>query len=518
MHRRPYHFAALNYQYRSPRPSHTVSFMMSTQSSSVDNNNADLALALNAFVLQHAGLHHRPIAVVSSGGTAVDLEVHAVRCLENFSTGTRGAMAVEGFLQRGYAVIHLWRTGSAAPYARFLATELLGLQQPNHGLSVDCLARLFANAHEDDINDDDENEQVQQALDPWLTSADSAVPSAAATRNATTMSGSRSNAQTVALHRSLVHSTRLHKVLRERSTVLTENRLITVPFRTVEDYLTKLQTVSTAVNSCHALALFFLAAAVSDFYIPANERVQHKIQSSDYKNNTHGSSSDNKNGDDGDDGEGLVLHLKPVPKTMGKLRTEWAPNAFCVSFKLETDMALLRKKAERAVQKYGCHMVIGNILETRHSTVWILAPPTQREKNPHYPTNSNNDTNDSSNATSPSVQDWAMREISRPNINHNDTGRIMDITNALEDALLDAVVQGHFEFLSWHFHQPHEGSGVHAVRKRMQEMEQKKQEAKQQLFWKRVQKTGLELVGVALSILFSYAISSALQRRQQRLG
>jgi hypothetical protein len=137
--------------------------------------------------------------------------------------------------------------------------------------------------------------------------------------------------------------------------------------------------------------------------------------------------------------------------------------------------------------------------------------------------NNNNNSND--NATSsPSVQDWSMQEISRPSndYNYNNTGRARDIiTNALEDALLDAVVQGHFEFLSWHFH--HDGeegsSGVlRAVRKTMQEIEKKKQHVNQQLFWKRVQKQSLELAGMALSILFSYAVSSALQRRQQRLG
>jgi phosphopantothenate---cysteine ligase (ATP) len=513
---------------------------MSTESRSNVDADADLALALNAFVLQHAaGImqhhHHRPIAVVTSGGTAVDLEVHAVRCLENFSTGTRGAMAVEGFLQRGYAVIHLWRTGSASPYARFVATDLLGLQQPNHALNVDCLARLFANNNAAALDDEDdfENDQEQEALDPWLTSADSATAGGGggAAQNATTptsrgSSRSRNAAQNnteIVLHRSLVHSTRLHKVLRERTNALTENRLLTVPFRTVEDYLHKLEVIAKSVNACHSLALFFLAAAVSDFYIPANERVQHKIQSSsDVKNSRKGDYGNDTGGgsDTTDDGAGLVLHLKPVPKTIGKLRTAWAPHAFCVSFKLETDMALLRKKAERAVQKYGCHMVIGNILETRHDTVWILAPPTQRAKNPQCRNHN------SSSSLEPSVQDWSMQEVSRPNTTGGRRVNLESITNALEDALLDAVVQRHFEFLSWHFHHhddDEEGSAAAAaaaavrdgVRKTMQAIEKKKQDMNRQVFWNRVQMASFELVGVALSILFPYAINSALQRRQQ---
>jgi len=54
-----------------------------------------LDLELQSFVIRHAS-HHRPIALVSSGGTAADLEVNSVRCLDNFSTGKRGAISVEG--------------------------------------------------------------------------------------------------------------------------------------------------------------------------------------------------------------------------------------------------------------------------------------------------------------------------------------------------------------------------------------------------------------------------------------
>jgi hypothetical protein len=54
-----------------------------------------LDLELRSFVVRHS-CHHRPIALVSSGGTAADLEVNSVRCLDNFSTGKRGAISVEG--------------------------------------------------------------------------------------------------------------------------------------------------------------------------------------------------------------------------------------------------------------------------------------------------------------------------------------------------------------------------------------------------------------------------------------
>ena len=45
--------------------------------------------------------------------------------LDNFSTGTRGAVAVEEFARRGYAVVHLRRTGSMCPHKRVLGRELV---------------------------------------------------------------------------------------------------------------------------------------------------------------------------------------------------------------------------------------------------------------------------------------------------------------------------------------------------------------------------------------------------------
>jgi phosphopantothenate-cysteine ligase len=40
----------------------------------------------------------------------------------------------------------------------------------------------------------------------------------------------------------------------------------------------------------------------------------------------------------------LDIHLDGVPKMLGALR-DWAPEHFAVSFKLETDEAILLKKA-----------------------------------------------------------------------------------------------------------------------------------------------------------------------------
>lgn len=128
----------------------------------------------------------------------------------------------------------------------------------------------------------------------------------------------------------------------------------------------------------------------------------------------------------------LALNLSKVPKMLGVLRSAWAPGAFVVSFKLETDesilltkvclhaltkltcaprsMATLRKRvwascaglcrpgspprghgkattdgstaprnapqASGAVSRYGVHAVVANLLHTRKDRVLVVhAPP-----------------------------------------------------------------------------------------------------------------------------------------------
>jgi phosphopantothenate---cysteine ligase (ATP) len=417
-----------------------------------------LTVQVGQFVVAQGNL--RPICLVSSGGTAVDLEVHAVRCLENFSTGLRGSISVEEFLQRGYAVVHLWRRGSASPFARVIGQQI-GLQQSNHGLSVESLGRLFAIAGED--SDDDLVQTVlEKEIDPWMTMTqanDNEI--ATCDKNVDGTKG-----VTVSLNRRLIHSSAVQKALQARSSALGEGRLITVPFRTVEEYLAKLQICCQSLSLSKSLAMVFLAAAVSDFYIPQSEKAKHKIQS-------------------GANEDGLLLHLKSVPKTLGLIRTAWAPDAFVVTFKLETDKDILRQKAERSVAKYGCHMIIGNLLQTRHHEVWILAPQDFRCK------------------ASSDASAWPMKEI---------TESSSSTVDSLESSIIDYVVQSHFEFISWHFKD--DASGIHAMKQAQERIWEERETIRRRLFWNKTKRMGLELVGALFTMWISYTINSTLQRRR----
>nr|XP_009668309.1 PREDICTED: phosphopantothenate--cysteine ligase [Struthio camelus australis] len=102
--------------------------------------------------------------------------------------------------------------------------------------------------------------------------------------------------------------------------------------------------------------MFYLAAAVSDFYIPASEMPEHKVQSSEGP---------------------LQITMEMVPKMLSPLVKEWAPEAFVISFKLETDPSILIEKSRKALEKYRHQVVVANILESRRTSVVIVTKDSQ---------------------------------------------------------------------------------------------------------------------------------------------
>jgi len=464
--------------------------------SSEDRKSLDFDL--RSFVVRHSS-QQRPIALVSSGGTACDLEVQSVRCLENFSTGKRGAISVEEFLKRGYAVIHLWRKGSASPYGRVLSQSIMGKNSmPNQGITMSSLGKLFATG---DLEEDQEDQLVQDVLDAdknndqWLSDPSSTIGAGdehdGDTKHESNHHGNKRSSQKggVHLHRRIIDSTPLHMALTERQSALEEGRILTIPFRSVEEYLAKLQLSSESLRDSQSLAIFYLAAAVSDFYVPLAERSQHKIQS----RNIPDENSDNPLSKTGDKGC-LNLKLWPVPKVMGLLRFKWAPVAFVCSFKLETDKAILRQKSEGAVEKYGCHMVIGNILKTRHDKVWILSPANKESWF------------EESSTTNPllTVKNWPMHEIARPKLSE---------AEVLEGMIIERVVERHFEYISNSLSGSFDKSGTASILRSHLELKQAKKNMERELFWKQVQKVALDWAGVFAGAALSYVISTALRRR-----
>ncbi|VDN27046.1 unnamed protein product [Gongylonema pulchrum] len=110
------------------------------------------------------------------------------------------------------------------------------------------------------------------------------------------------------------------------------DRLLMISFDDVSVYLSLLEAICTRLRPFGPSVLVYLAAAVSDFYLSEDNLPEHKIQS------CRG---------------GLQLTLSVVPKLLKKLVKDIVPEAFVVSFKLETDESMLIVKSRQALETYG---------------------------------------------------------------------------------------------------------------------------------------------------------------------
>jgi len=240
------------------------------------------------FVHRHRK-ERRKVVLVTSGGTTVPLEQNVVRFLDNFSAGTRGATSAEYFLSAGYAVIFMHRQHSLSPYTR----------------------------------------HYSHTTNPFLDLLSDPASSSSKTDDITVLPK---------------HSTALRPVLRDYHQARKAGTLLRLTFVTVSDYLFLLRELSRVMQPLGRSGMYYLAAAVSDFYVPSQKTPEHKIQS----------------------GKGsLLIEMDQVPKVLRPMVQQWAPEGFIVSFKLETDADLLIPKARAALERYGHQVVIGNNLVRR---------------------------------------------------------------------------------------------------------------------------------------------------------
>ncbi|KAL0875026.1 hypothetical protein Bca101_024731 [Brassica carinata] len=248
-------------------------------------NMEEIVQKLNGFIqLNSSGARRRRIVCVTSGGTTVPLEQRCVRYIDNFSSGNRGAASTENFVKAGYAVIFLFRRGTCQPYCWSLPDDPF----------LECFQ------FQDNTN----------------------------------------------IHVNASHVEDVKMAVMDQQAAVAEARLLKLPFTTIYEYLQMLRLIATAMKDVGPCSMFYLAAAVSDFYVPWKSMVRSGP---------------------------LDIRLAQVPKMLSVLRTSWASKAFCISFKLETDSKILIEKATKALQKYKVHAVVANELSTRKEEVVVVS-------------------------------------------------------------------------------------------------------------------------------------------------
>ncbi|XP_069675238.1 uncharacterized protein Ppcs isoform X3 [Periplaneta americana] len=152
------------------------------------------------------------IVLVTSGGTTVPLEHNTVRFVDNFSAGTRGSASAEYFLEKGYVVIFVHRLKSLEPYVRhFMGQKFLDMLE---------------------IHNDEAETSVVVKSD---------------------------------------HVNSVLPILTKYKSTMEARHLLCIPFTTLTEYMWLLRAACECLAPFGARAVLYLAAAVSDFYIPSSQ-------------------------------------------------------------------------------------------------------------------------------------------------------------------------------------------------------------------------------------------------------
>lgn len=168
------------------------------------------------------------------------------------------------------------------------------------------------------------------------------------------------------------------------------------------------------------------------------------------------------------------------------------------------------------MKKYNVHLVIGNLLATRHQQVWFVErgdPPIALTTSEGASSNGEHDSNS---------DNYTMTEISRAS---SETKTL----DELEDAMISEVVQKHFEYIASHYIDDYDYSGdarstlprtalmagAEAAARHNVYLMEKRKKLQREVQWKRVKELALTAAGHLLGMYLSYSISSTLQKRMK---
>lgn len=159
------------------------------------------------------------LAATSTVRSSLTRPTCSVRYLDNFSAGTRGATSAEYFLSSGYAVIFLHRTHSLRPFSR----------------------------------------HYSHSMNPFLDLL---------TVEPTSSGGER--IQVVPQQES-----KLVPILKAYHQAHDDGTILSVNFQTVNDYLWLLRAAAGVMAPLGRRCMYYLAAAVSDFFLPDDRVVSN---------------------------------------------------------------------------------------------------------------------------------------------------------------------------------------------------------------------------------------------------
>ncbi|KAH8738923.1 hypothetical protein FG386_000789 [Cryptosporidium ryanae] len=147
------------------------------------------------------------------------------------------------------------------------------------------------------------------------------------------------------------------------------DKLFLIEFESIFDYSEGIKMISSQCAKYNEKIIFYLAAAVSDFYIPRNLLSNDKISVPlEFTKNDQLSLNN----------PCINIQLYQTPKFILQVR-ENCPNCFIILFKLETDENKLLIKSLEYLKRYKPDIICANLLHSKRNKIIMMTNETKIE-------------------------------------------------------------------------------------------------------------------------------------------
>lgn len=249
----------------------------------------------------------RGVALVTSGATTVPLDLEAGTFIDVAAKfeAQQGPASAEYLLQLGYAVIFLHREDSPQPFTRHFQRFI------QNGAFMGMFALTDAGLVLDGV---DLSQQLHLQ-------------------------------KTVAMYNEC------------------KDRLLSVSFTSVQQYLMLVRVTTQAVSAAKNRGMVLLAATLMDFYVPLPPRdddAESAAKDGKSDGHTHKRHHHNKKPKPKKKRDDYSLNFVRVPNMIRKIRKDWCPKAFLVTCKHQLTDGETIERARDDLEKWGVDVVAGS--------------------------------------------------------------------------------------------------------------------------------------------------------------
>lgn len=169
---------------------------------------------------------------------------------------------------------------------------------------------------------------------------------------------------------------RFYKIMKTHA--ISKQHMLKVSFSCLQQYLLLLRIATQAIHKANTRGVVILAATVMEYYVPIHSETPFWGKQNGANINAIRNSQKNANSTNYFSKQyekiamKLSIHFVRAPNLIRKIRKDWCPKAFLVSFRYDLPQETMIETAHKDLEKYGVDVIAGvNRMEHPHQILLV---------------------------------------------------------------------------------------------------------------------------------------------------